>query len=110
MLDRTKAPEIRPFGRLSIPDEHTETLSNGLVLHTLFGGDQDVARLNIIADGGTYDCARQCTASFAAELLREGRHNISEIADMTGFSTLSHFSTSFKKQFGVSPTDYLAEG
>jgi len=42
----------------------------------------------------------------AAELLREGRHNISEIADMTGFSTLSHFSTSFKKQFGVSPTDY----
>ena len=29
---------------------------------------------------------------------------------MTGFSTLSHFSTSFKKQFGVSPTDYLAEG
>lgn len=46
----------------------------------------------------------------AAELLREGRHNISEIADMTGFSTLSHFSTSFKKQFGVSPTDYLAEG
>ena len=46
----------------------------------------------------------------AAELLREGRHNISEIADMTGFSTLSHFSTSFKKQFGVSPTDYFAEG
>ncbi len=46
----------------------------------------------------------------AAELLREGRHNISEIADMTGFSTLSHFSTSFKKKFGVSPTDYFAEG
>lgn len=45
----------------------------------------------------------------AAELLREGRYNISEIADMTGFSTLSHFSTSFKKQFGVSPTDYPSQ-
>lgn len=42
----------------------------------------------------------------AAELLREGKYNISEIADMTGFSTLSHFSVSFKKQFGVSPSDY----
>lgn len=42
----------------------------------------------------------------AAELLKEGKYTISEIADMTGFSTLSHFSTSFKKQFGVSPSEY----
>lgn len=42
----------------------------------------------------------------AAQLLKERKHNISEIADMTGFSTLSHFSTSFKKQFGVSPSEY----
>lgn len=43
----------------------------------------------------------------AAQLLRERKYNVSEIADMTGFSTLSHFSTSFKKQFGVSPSEYL---
>ena len=43
----------------------------------------------------------------AAELLKEGKYNMSEIAYMTGFNTLSHFSTSFKKQFGVSPSDYL---
>lgn len=42
----------------------------------------------------------------AAELLKEGRYNISEVADITGFSSLSHFSTSFKKQFGVSPSSY----
>ncbi len=42
----------------------------------------------------------------AAELILGGRHNTSEIADMTGFSTLSHFSVSFKKQFGVSPSKY----
>lgn len=42
----------------------------------------------------------------AAELLREGKHNISEIADMTGFSTPSHFSVSFKKQFGQSPSEF----
>lgn len=43
----------------------------------------------------------------AAQLLKERKYNISEIADMTGFSTLSHFSTSFKKQFGVSPSEYM---
>ncbi len=42
----------------------------------------------------------------AAELLLEGNQNISEIADITGFSTPSHFSVSFKKQFGVSPSAY----
>ncbi len=42
----------------------------------------------------------------AARLLCDGKYNISEVADMTGFSTLSHFSASFKKQFGVTPSDY----
>lgn len=42
----------------------------------------------------------------AVELILDGKHNTSEIADMTGFSTLSHFSASFKKQFGVSPSKY----
>lgn len=42
----------------------------------------------------------------AAELIKEGKYTVSEIADMTGFSTLPHFSTSFKKQFGISPSEY----
>lgn len=42
----------------------------------------------------------------AAELIKEGKYNISEVADLTGFNTLSHFSSSFKKQFGVSPSEY----
>lgn len=43
----------------------------------------------------------------AAQLLREGDHNVSEIATLTGFSTAAHFSVAFKKQFGVSPSEYL---
>ena len=42
----------------------------------------------------------------AAQLIKDGRHTISEVADLTGFSTLSHFSSLFKKQFGVSPSEY----
>ena len=43
----------------------------------------------------------------AAELLSESKYRISEIADMCGFGTLSHFSSSFKKQFGVAPNEYM---
>jgi signal transduction histidine kinase/ligand-binding sensor domain-containing protein/DNA-binding response OmpR family regulator len=42
----------------------------------------------------------------AAQLISEGHHTMSEVADITGFSTPSHFSKSFKKQFGVSPSEY----
>ena len=42
----------------------------------------------------------------AAELIKAGEHTISEIAFMTGFNTLPHFSTSFKKQFGCTPSEY----
>ncbi len=42
----------------------------------------------------------------AAQLLREGKYNVSEIAMMTGFSTAAHFSVAFKKQFGVSPSEF----
>ena len=42
----------------------------------------------------------------AAKLLKEGKYNVSEIADMMGFSSISNFSVSFKKMFGVAPRDY----
>ena len=42
----------------------------------------------------------------AAELIAEGRYTIAEIADMTGFSTPSRFTKNFKKQFGVTPSEY----
>ena len=42
----------------------------------------------------------------AAELLKSGKYTVSEIADKTGFSTQSHFSVVFKKQFGVTPSEY----
>jgi signal transduction histidine kinase/DNA-binding response OmpR family regulator/ligand-binding sensor domain-containing protein len=43
----------------------------------------------------------------ALELLSEKKYSISEIADFTGFNTLSHFTNSFKKKFGKSPSSYM---
>jgi len=42
----------------------------------------------------------------AAELIIRGENSLSEICEITGFSSQSHFSTLFKKYFGVSPRDY----
>ena len=42
----------------------------------------------------------------AAAMLREGKYNVSEVADLTGFSSLAHFSKIFKKKFRVSPSEY----
>jgi signal transduction histidine kinase/ligand-binding sensor domain-containing protein/CheY-like chemotaxis protein/AraC-like DNA-binding protein len=43
----------------------------------------------------------------ARKLLVESGGNIKEVAYMTGFSNPKYFSTSFKKVFGESPSDYL---
>ena len=42
----------------------------------------------------------------AKELLMDGRYNISEVADMTGFSNPSVFGRNFKARFGVTPTEW----
>ena len=44
----------------------------------------------------------------AARLIREHKINITQVSYMVGFANNSHFSTAFKKYFGMSPTEYAA--
>jgi two-component system response regulator YesN len=41
------------------------------------------------------------------ELLRKGKMNISEIADMVGYADVSYFSKVFKKMTGSTPSEYM---
>ena len=43
----------------------------------------------------------------AARLLREGKINISQIADRVGYADQSHFSVAFKTHFGLSPSEFV---
>lgn len=43
----------------------------------------------------------------AKELLKSGGYSIAQIAYMTGFNDSHYFSKAFKKQFGVSPSDFI---
>lgn len=44
----------------------------------------------------------------AAELLLENHYKIYEIADKVGYGSVTNFGRNFFRQFGMSPTDYLA--
>ena len=43
----------------------------------------------------------------AARLLKEQKINITQVAYTVGFSNLAHFSTVFRKHFGISPKEYV---
>lgn len=45
----------------------------------------------------------------AAELLSQKNYKINEVAMMVGYSIQSNFSRDFHKQFGVTPTNFVAE-
>ena len=42
----------------------------------------------------------------AAELLRQGRHTVTEVSYDTGFSSVSYFSRCFRTMYGVPPTQF----
>lgn len=44
----------------------------------------------------------------AAELLLENNYKIYQIADMVGYGSQTNFGRNFFKQFGMTPTDYVA--
>ena len=51
---------------------------------------------------------RQMRMERAAELLREGKMNVTEVAFEVGYSSLGHFSKSFCEVIGVCPSLYPA--
>lgn len=56
----------------------------------------------------TSEFLRNIRLNEAARLIREHKINITQVSYMVGFANNSHFSTAFKKYFGMSPTEYAA--
>lgn len=46
----------------------------------------------------------------AAQLLKDGRHQVNEVCYMVGFSNPSYFSKCFRRQFGITPSDFVTGG
>ncbi|WP_394705884.1 helix-turn-helix transcriptional regulator [Maridesulfovibrio sp.] len=52
---------------------------------------------------------RERRLSWAAQLIRNSDKNITEISYESGYDSLSHFSSLFRKQYGMTPRQYRAE-
>ena len=64
-------------------------------------------RIKEITGLSTAEFVRNLRLEQAARLLEEQKVNVSQVAYAVGFVNMAHFSTVFKKHFGVSPTDYI---
>lgn len=55
------------------------------------------------------DIVKNVRLKKAAELIAENKYAVYEVADMVGYSDTKYFSKEFKKYFGKTPSEYLAE-
>ena len=86
---------------LSDTDFGIEVLCREMAMsRTLFYG-----RLKTLTGKTPQDFIRQIRLERAAVLLREGR-SVLEVSAVTGFTNSKHFSTVFKRHFGVQPSKY----
>lgn len=71
-------------------------ISEGYLSHT-FKKETDYTILNYIT---------RCRVHKAMELLKDCRVKVYEVAEQVGYRDIAHFSTTFKKYTGISPSEY----
>lgn len=83
MLNRTLPPAVKAIDRIEIPLPERRILANGIHLHLIDAGEQEVVRLDILIKAGQCDQEQPLQALFTNRLLREGtrRFTSSEIAE-----------------------------
>jgi ligand-binding sensor domain-containing protein/signal transduction histidine kinase/DNA-binding response OmpR family regulator len=64
-------------------------------------------KVKALTDLNSVEYIRLARLKKAAELLSEGNYRINEISYLVGFSSPSYFATSFQKQFGISPSQFI---
>jgi signal transduction histidine kinase/DNA-binding response OmpR family regulator len=73
----------------------------GISISTLY------RKVKALTDLNSVEYIRLARLKKAAELLSEGNYRINEISYLVGFSSPSYFATSFQKQFGISPSQFI---
>lgn len=64
------------------------------------------SKIKALTDLTPSDYVRHIRLNKAAQLLTEGRYNVTEVAELTGFNDAKYFREVFKKHFNVSPSKY----
>ena len=62
-----------------------------------------------VADMSANEFIRKVKMKNGVKLLLSGKYSISEIAYMTGFSSVAYFRQCFKNEFGMTPSEYVKQ-
>ncbi|QIL40255.1 response regulator [Pedobacter sp. HDW13] len=91
--------------RIADPDFDVPTLSSEI------GMSQPVLykKIRALTDLSVNDFIKSIRIKRAAQLLKQGAGNISEIAYSVGFNDRKYFSSEFKKHFGKTPSEFINE-
>jgi zinc protease len=87
MLNRTIQPNINPIEHIDIVRAVTKQLSNGIPVHFVNAGTQDVVKIDFIFEAGTWFQTSNLIASICNSMLEEGssRFTASDIAEKFDF-------------------------
>ena len=55
---------------------------------------------------GPLEFVRTIRLKRAAELLRSGKYNVTEVSELVGFNTPRYFTKHFREMYGVRPSEY----
>lgn len=67
-------------------------------------------KMNAITGMSTHAYVKKKRMRKAAELLDTTSYTLSEISEMIGINSISIFRSSFKEEYGISPSEYLQKG
>ena len=90
-----------------------ENLSNPNLTSEMLATEVGLSRVHLyrklkeLTNQSATNYIRNIRLTKAAELLKQKKATISEVAYLVGYRTPNHFSTAFKELYGVSPTEYL---
>ncbi len=64
-------------------------------------------KLKSITNQSPTDFIKIVRLNYSLELLQTKKHTVTEVSELSGFTSVGYFSTVFKKHFGKSPTEIL---
>ncbi|MDA3930961.1 MAG: response regulator [Prolixibacteraceae bacterium] len=88
-----------------------ENIANSSFNKEIFASSMNVSssllykKVKSLTDQSPTDFIKTVRLDHALELLQSRNHNITEVSELCGYSSIGYFSTVFKKHFGISPTE-----
>ena len=92
-------------------DVAKSNISNALFNKNEFASEMNVSpsllykKVKSLTGQSPTDFIKIIRLNYAMELLKSNQHTITEISELSGFSSAGYFSTVFKKHFGKAPTE-----